>query len=115
MQKTADAVRISDWSSDGCSSDLGQLSDGERGRLALNAERIRAGETYLGALRIDAEGTAERHQAELQLQGPLLDLALAFDGGLRGEDWFGRLTRGELSAQQQDWVDRRSTRLNSSH
>ncbi|MFP5338705.1 MAG: translocation/assembly module TamB, partial [Gammaproteobacteria bacterium] len=82
----------------------GQLSDGERGRLALDAERIRTGETDLGALRINAQGTAERHQAELQLQGPLLDLALAFDGGLRGEDWLGRLTRGELSAQQQDWA-----------
>ncbi|WP_278445860.1 translocation/assembly module TamB domain-containing protein [Stutzerimonas kunmingensis] len=89
----------------------GQLSDGERGRLALDAERIRAGDTDLGALRINAEGTAERHQAELQLQGPLLDLALAFDGGLRGEDWLGRLTRGELSAQQQDWALQRPATL----
>src|SRR3546814_10616337 len=48
----------------------GQLSEGERGRLALNAERIRAGETDLGGLQVNAEGTADRHQAELQLQGP---------------------------------------------
>ncbi|EHY79291.1 hypothetical protein PstZobell_17854 [Stutzerimonas stutzeri ATCC 14405 = CCUG 16156] len=89
----------------------GQLSDGERGRLALNAERIRAGDTDLGALHVNAEGTAEKHQADLQLQGPLLDLALAFDGGLRGEDWVGRLTRGELSAEQQNWALQRPATL----
>ena len=89
----------------------GQLSDGERGRLALNAERIRAGDTDLGALQVNAEGTAEKHQADLQLQGPLLDLALAFDGGLRGEDWIGRLARGELSAEQQNWALQRPATL----
>lgn len=89
----------------------GQLSDGERGRLVLNAERIRAGETDLGALQVKAEGTADKHQADLQLEGPLLDLALAFDGGLRGEDWLGRLTRGELSAQEQNWVLQRPAAL----
>jgi len=82
----------------------GQLSDGERGRLVLNADDIRAGETDLGALQVNAEGTADKHQADLRLQGPLLDLALAVDGGLRGEDWVGRLTRGELSAEQQNWA-----------
>ncbi|POH84903.1 hypothetical protein CXK91_02800 [Stutzerimonas stutzeri] len=89
----------------------GQLSGGERGRLALNAERIRAGETDLGALQLKAEGTAENHQADLQLQGPLLDLALALDGGLRGDDWVGRLTRGELSAEQQNWALQRPATL----
>lgn len=89
----------------------GQLSDGERGHLVLNAERIRAGETDLGALQVRAEGTADKHQADLQLQGPLLDLALAFDGGLRGDDWIGRLLRGELSAEQQNWALQRPAKL----
>ena len=89
----------------------GQLSDGERGRLVLNAERIRAGETDLGALQVSAEGSADKHQADLRLQGPLLDLALAVDGGLRGEDWLGRLTRGELSAEQQNWALQRPATL----
>jgi len=89
----------------------GQLSDGERGHLVLNAERIRAGETDLGALQVRAEGTADKHQADLQLQGPLLDLALAFDGGLRGDDWIGRLLRGELSAEQQNWALQRPATL----
>jgi len=80
-----------------------RLAEGERGQLTLSAERIRAGETDLGALQLEADGTRERHQATVQLQGPLLDLALAFDGGLRDGDWRGRLLRGELSAQQQDW------------
>ncbi|RYJ63297.1 translocation/assembly module TamB domain-containing protein [Pseudomonas songnenensis] len=89
----------------------GQLSDGERGRLVLNADDIRAGETDLGALQVNAEGTADQHQADLRLQGPLLDLALAVDGGLRGEDWLGRLTRGELSAEQQNWALQRPASL----
>ena len=80
-----------------------RLAEGEQARLTLSAERIRAGETDLGALRVEADGTRERHQANLQLQGPLLNLALAFDGGLRDGDWRGRLLRGSLSAEQQDW------------
>lgn len=82
----------------------GQLSEGERGRLVLDAQRIRAGETDLGTLSLNAGGTAEQHQADLQLRGPLLDLALAVEGGLRNGDWLGRLTRGELSAEQQNWA-----------
>ncbi|AGA86667.1 hypothetical protein Psest_2133 [Stutzerimonas stutzeri RCH2] len=89
----------------------GQLSDGERGRLVLNAESIRAGETDLGALQVNADGSADKHQADLRLQGPLLDLALAVDGGLSGEDWLGRLTRGELSAEQQNWALQRPATL----
>ena len=89
----------------------GELSEGERGRLTLSAERIRAGETDLGTLQLNGQGTAAQHQAELELQGPLLDLLLAFDGGLRGDDWIGRLTRGELSAQQQNWALQRPASL----
>ncbi|MGE4404222.1 translocation/assembly module TamB domain-containing protein [Pseudomonas sp.] len=80
-----------------------RLAEGEQARLTLSAERIRAGETDLGGLQVEADGTRERHQANLQLQGPLLNLALAFDGGLRDGDWRGRLLRGSLSAEQQDW------------
>ncbi|EWC40906.1 translocation/assembly module TamB domain-containing protein [Stutzerimonas stutzeri] len=89
----------------------GELSAGERGRLTLNAQRIRAGETELGTLQVDAAGTAEKHQAEVTLQGPLLDLVLGFDGGLRGADWIGRLSRGELRAKQQDWALQRPAAL----
>lgn len=80
------------------------LSEGERGRLRLTAEQLQAGDTELGQLQIEADGKRQAHQARLQLHGPLLDLSLALEGGLRGEDWRGRLVRAELEAKEQRWA-----------
>ncbi len=80
------------------------LADGERGELRLNAGGLQAGDTEIGELRLDASGTLEAHVAALDLQGPLLDLDLALDGGLRGEDWRGRMVRAELDAKGQQWT-----------
>lgn len=80
------------------------LKEGERGQLQLTAAGLRAGDTDLGQLQINAEGTRPAHQGSLSLQGPLLDLSLGLDGGLRGEDWRGRLLRAELDAKGQQWT-----------
>jgi translocation and assembly module TamB len=80
------------------------LHEGARGQLRLTADGLQAGETDLGQLQVSADGTRQAHQAELQLQGPLLDLSLALDGGMRGEDWRGRLVRAELDAKGQQWA-----------
>lgn len=80
------------------------LEDGERGQLQAAAQDVRAGENDLGRLELEAGGSLAQHQAELQLQGGLLDLALALDGGLQGENWRGRLLRAELDAKQQNWA-----------
>lgn len=80
------------------------LEDGERGQLQASASELRAGETDLGRLQLEAGGSLAEHRAELQMQGGLLDLALALDGGLQGEDWRGRLLSAELDAQQQNWA-----------
>ncbi|MFL9812980.1 translocation/assembly module TamB [Stutzerimonas sp. VN223-3] len=80
------------------------LQEGERGQLRLTADGLRAGETDLGQLQVNADGTRQAHEVELRLQGPLLNLSLALDGGLHGEDWRGRLVRAELDAKGQQWA-----------
>ena len=80
------------------------LSEGERGQLQLSAGGLQAGDAEIGDLRLDASGTLETHVAALDLKGPLLNLDLALDGGLRGEDWRGRLVRAELDAKGQQWA-----------
>src|SRR3546814_5279145 len=103
-QKTAYEMRISDWSSDVCSSDLPMLG-GHRGALdewqqvALNALARDVGAAALGA------------------RGDLVDLvqeddAVLLDSGDRGADY--RLLVEQLVALLGD-QDRKSTRLNSSH
>lgn len=80
------------------------LADGERGQLRLSAGGLRAGETEIGELRLDASGTLDSHVAALDLQGPLLDLEMGLEGGVRGEDWRGRLVRAALDAKGQQWA-----------
>lgn len=80
------------------------LAEGERAQLRLNANGLQAGDNEIGELRLDASGTLETHVAALDLKGPLLDLDLALDGGLRGENWRGRLVRAELDAKGQRWA-----------
>ncbi|MBC8648634.1 translocation/assembly module TamB [Pseudomonas sp. MTM4] len=87
------------------------LEQGERGELRLVADGLRAGDTELGRLQVTGDGSQQAHQADLSLQGPLLDLSLALDGGLRGEDWRGRLLRAELDAQGQQWALQRPASL----
>jgi len=79
------------------------LEDGERGQLQLTADGLQAGETELGQLQVRANGTQQTHQATMSVQGPLLDLSLALNGGLDNGDWRGRLLSAELEAKEQQW------------
>lgn len=90
---------------------VARLERGERGQLQLMADGLRAGDTELGRLQLTADGTEQAHQADLSLQGPLLDLSLALDGGLSGGDWRGRLLRAVLNAQDQHWALQRPASL----
>ncbi|MGK9063633.1 translocation/assembly module TamB domain-containing protein [Stutzerimonas chloritidismutans] len=87
------------------------LTEGQRGRLRLDATGIGVGETDVGALGLSASGTAEAHSAELALQGPIVDLDLALAGGLSGDDWRGRLLSAEIEAESQRWTLRQPARL----
>src|SRR3546814_5243098 len=81
MQKTAYEMRISDWSSDVCSSDLGAGSDRDRGddrarhvavapcRMEGNADRARRRKSAGGdgrSPRHPAAGRSDEHTSELQ-------------------------------------------------
>src|SRR3546814_4183394 len=91
-QKTAYEMRISDWSSDVCSSDL-EEDAGERRHRAAGAEQAQrfAGKAF-GARGKGGEGVAR-------------DLAHMGIGGLPARE----------AVIGQRGVDRKSTRLNSSH
>lgn len=87
------------------------LAEGQRGQLRLDASGLEAGDTELGDLQLAADGTQQAHQATVQLEGGLLDLSLAVDGGLRGDDWRGRLRSAELQAEGQQWALRQPASL----
>src|SRR3546814_3468613 len=106
-QKTAYEMRISDWSSDVCSSDLIAISFPPGTTEAQTASRV---EAFNAATRRGGCGTAEA-------------VAQKFDAEVVAND---SLRLGELPEQLQEIVgrlqvgeatppDRKSTRLNSSH
>src|SRR3546814_2679756 len=102
-QKTAYEMRISDWSSDVCSSDLAIVTvvvEPRRRNLerpaGLGAERHIGGGRFAGALRHVASGRA---------------------GGEGGQGEQGRISKHRSSPRlvMLNLLDRKSTRLNSSH
>src|SRR3546814_8887066 len=100
-QKTAYELRISDWSSDVCSSDLAVVADRDRREPAQLARRQRA------------VGDGDPQHVGVQLQ------VHAVGQAQRLELVFGQLAvdpAGDLLAELRDALgDRKSTRLNSSH
>src|SRR3546814_7799001 len=110
-QKTAYEMRISDWSSDVCSSDLDAH---EFGALAEILEGAAAGITHRGLHAADhlvndvLRGALERHLA-LNALGNQLHLVL----DILLEIAVGAAARHRADAAHA--ADRKSTRLNSSH
>src|SRR3546814_3180476 len=101
-QKTAYEMRISDWSSDVCSSDLATLADGRVAGVAVTRAEARLRGTDLataprGRLSLDAE-------TRYGPAGAAAQFALAEPGILALHDLTARFVE-----------DRKSTRLNSSH
>ena len=87
------------------------LDRNQRGRLDLKGSGIQAGDTQLGVLTVGGSGDIKRQQLQLALQGPMLQLGLALDGGLDKDNWRGRLTRGDVKAGGQAWVLQNPARL----
>lgn len=76
----------------------------QQARLGLNLRGIRIGDTYLGRLQADGRGDQRRQALTIDLQGPLLQLALALDGNLSEQgDWRGRIASGRVQSGGQDW------------
>src|SRR3546814_5832557 len=97
-------MRISDWSSDVCSSDLNRGQRGvERGRIALPIGAAGQGEVERAAF--------ARAFAALVGMAPVKGIVGARVGVDRGEEDGGILVEDVLGPV----ADRKSTRLNSSH
>nr|WP_322939724.1 translocation/assembly module TamB domain-containing protein [Pseudomonas sp. s4] len=76
----------------------------QQARIGLNLRGIRIGDTYLGRLQADGRGDQRRQALTIDLQGPLLQLALALDGRLSEQgDWRGRIASGRIQSGGQDW------------
>src|SRR3546814_6258274 len=114
-QKTAYEMRISDWSSDVCSSDLvAAAKDQDADAFVRGAEGLRRlADLEVDERRLERRGQrahldiVARHDARPQLLRHRVGAAAAGDGACR----FGELA-GELGCL---CLDRKSTRLNSSH
>ncbi|WP_177522926.1 translocation/assembly module TamB domain-containing protein [Pseudomonas sp. v388] len=80
-----------------------RVDQAQRGTLSLTGSGIQTGDTQLGTLSVDGQGTLKAQQLKLDLKGPTLNLALALDGTLDKGDWRGRLAAGNVQAGGQDW------------
>nr|WP_245399190.1 translocation/assembly module TamB domain-containing protein [Pseudomonas syringae] len=80
-----------------------RLDPAQRAIINLKGAGIQAGDTALGTLLVDGQGTLKAQQLKLDLQGPLLKLAVALDGGLDKGDWRGRLASGTVQSGGQNW------------
>src|SRR3546814_6753535 len=106
-------MRISDWSSDVCSSDLNAEYRYDY-FIANCATRVRdaldraSGGAIARASKGVASGRTYRFEAT-RLIGPVLPFALAMDAVM------GPAGDAPIDRWQQSFVDRKSTRLNSSH
>ncbi|RMT46683.1 putative exported protein [Pseudomonas amygdali pv. myricae] len=80
-----------------------RLDQSQRATINLKGVGIQAGDTGLGTLLVDGQGTLKAQQLKLDLQGPLLKLAIALDGGLDKGDWRGRLASGTVQSGGQNW------------
>src|SRR3546814_6539732 len=111
-------MRISDWSSDVCSSDLGDGEEGDKGEAPVEHHpEDAAGQRDLQQRRDDVEGGEV--QQELDALGAAVDGAaeaagLALQVKAQGERVEVAESR-QRGAAHRVLQDRKSTRLNSSH
>ncbi|MEE4962749.1 translocation/assembly module TamB domain-containing protein [Pseudomonas alliivorans] len=80
-----------------------KLDAAQRATISVKGSGIQAGDTALGTLTLDGQGTLKTQQLKLDLQGPLLKLALALDGMLDNGNWRGRLASGNVQSGGQVW------------
>jgi translocation and assembly module TamB len=79
------------------------LDNAQRARIDLKGSGIQLGETQLGTLTASGQGDIKNQKLQLDLQGPMLKLALGLDGKLDQGNWRGRLASGDIQAGGQDW------------
>ncbi|MGC5703715.1 translocation/assembly module TamB [Pseudomonas sp. NFXW11] len=79
------------------------LDRAQKAQLDLKGSGIQVGDTQLGSLTLAGQGDIKQQKLQLDLQGPLLKLALGVDGTLDQGNWRGRLASGEIQSGGQDW------------
>src|SRR3546814_6758278 len=106
-------MRISDWSSDVCSSDLFG-----KGYLAITFDHAVSGERYQGIVPLEGNSLAEAAQSffgQSEQIPSLVRLAVNDTGHIAGGILVQHLPEGEEGRDRLHTRDRKSTRLNSSH
>ncbi len=89
----------------------GELLPKQRADFTFDAERIWSGETEIGALHIDGQGSLESHSGQLSLTGPLVESNIKLSGALQGGDWLGQLQQLVLNSHDQKWALEKSTAI----
>ncbi|PYY87223.1 translocation/assembly module TamB [Pseudomonas sp. TKO26] len=79
------------------------LDGAQKAQVELKGSGIQAGDTQLGTLTLAGQGDIKKQALQLDLQGPLLKLALGLDGTLDQGNWRGRLANGDVQTGGQDW------------
>ncbi|MCK9797639.1 translocation/assembly module TamB [Pseudomonas sp. MAFF 302030] len=80
-----------------------RLDASQRAKVDLKGSGIQVGDTQLGTLTLAGQGDIKNQALQLNLQGPLLKLALGLDGVLNQGNWRGRLASGDVQTGGQDW------------
>ena len=80
-----------------------RLDASQRAKVDLKGSGIQIGDTQLGTLTLAGQGDIKNQALQLDLQGPLLKLALGLDGVLNQGNWRGRLASGDVQTGGQDW------------
>ena len=87
------------------------LDGAQKAQVDLKGSGIQLGDTQLGTLTLAGQGDIKKQKLQLDLQGPLLKLALGLDGALYQGNWRGRLASGDVQTGGQDWKLQSPARL----
>ncbi|WP_236185160.1 translocation/assembly module TamB domain-containing protein [Pseudomonas protegens] len=87
------------------------LDGAQKAQVDLKGSGIQLGDTQLGTLTLAGQGDIKKQKLQLDLQGPLLKLALGLDGALDQGSWRGRLASGDVQTGGQDWKLQNPARL----
>lgn len=87
------------------------LDGAQKAQVDLKGSGIQLGDTQLGTLTLAGQGDIKKQKLQLDLQGPLLKLALGLDGALDQGNWRGRLASGDVQTGGQDWKLQSPARL----
>src|SRR3546814_10346830 len=102
-------MRISDWSSDVCSSDLTLLVQFLREHLHLNGTHVGCDTSQCGACVVHVDGESVKSCTILALQADGAEVTT-----IEGLEKNGELHHMQAAFREHHGLDRKSTRLNSS-